>query len=305
MRTPILLAGLLLLTASTSGRSQAPKGNAPKNVDDLPDVALVIPEDTRPEVKAIIKSNVHALASKSAAERAKAAEVLGELREQGKPVRRLLCQAMLDSSANVRVAAADALKSIDPKMQYLAVTLVSEYFRAPQGGLKGQRSGVGTLTANSPAPTHLLREIQKLKEDGEPLTPLITYDARLNIAAKDIARLQVDIATLSSIARNDLSAYKLIAPALDNPNSDLRHSALEAVAQMKHGRQSRAKILALLKSDIPGNRIAAIAALVALVDESTEEQFSEAIRGQRYHQDAEVRKAVEVALNKLEYKKKP
>src|SRR5262249_17989471 len=80
----------------------------PKKGDDLPDVSLQIPEETRPEVKAILKANAISLSSRTAAERVKAAQVLGELGEQGKPARGLLCRAMLDPVTNVRVAAADA-----------------------------------------------------------------------------------------------------------------------------------------------------------------------------------------------------
>src|SRR5439155_9665688 len=89
--------------------------------------SLVIPEDTRPEIRAILKENAANLRSNSVSARVKAAQVLGELKEEGKAVRRLLCQAMLDPYETVRVAAADALKNIDPKMQYLALSLCSEF----------------------------------------------------------------------------------------------------------------------------------------------------------------------------------
>src|SRR5262249_24690500 len=111
----------------------SPKGEEPpqppkkeKKDEDLPEVSLQVPEETRPEVKAPIRANTNeVLSAKKAADRVKAAQVLGELGEQGKPARGVLCRAMLDPSADVRVAAADALKSIDPRIQFLAVALAT------------------------------------------------------------------------------------------------------------------------------------------------------------------------------------
>src|SRR5207245_6608740 len=177
--------------SSDKVKSGKPSEDQKKKQQDLPDVSLVIPADTRPEVKAIIKENVINLRSKRVSERVKAAEVLGELKEEGKPVRGLLCRAMLDSSASVRVAAADALKNIDPKMQYLAVTLVSE-------------KDFGRLAT-------LLGNIQKLEDDGEPLAPLVADGAIRSAAANNANLLASELATLSHIARNDLPSCKLIA----------------------------------------------------------------------------------------------
>jgi HEAT repeat protein len=249
-------------------------------------VGLQIPEDTRPEVKAIIKDNALRLQSKSAPEKIKAAQVLGELGEQGKPVRRLLCGAMLDASVNVRVAAADALKNIDPKLQYLAVALASEqdWF---------QRS-------------RLLREVSKLEDDAEPLTPLVAAYAGQAVRSKDTNEYYLPgvVACLSHIARNDPSVFRLLVSALDNREAVVRHAALVALPRMKHGRQAVPKIIRVLQFD-DLNRVAAIQALAALADESTEDAIRNAIAAQRYHQRAEVRRAVEVALNTLQNKQKP
>jgi hypothetical protein len=47
----------------------------------------------------------------------------------------------------------------------------------------------------------------------------------------------------------------------------------------------------------------AIHTLVALADKTTEEAIADAIGGQRYHADEQVRRAVDDALNKLQNKK--
>jgi ABC-type uncharacterized transport system auxiliary subunit len=73
---------------------------------------------------------------------------------------------------------------------------------------------------------------------------------------------------------------------------------------MKHGRLAVRKLLLLLKTDTE-NQVAVIEALAALADDSTEEVVADAIYRLRYHKDKQVRRAVEVALNKLQNRKNP
>jgi HEAT repeat protein len=280
---PQLACGLCLALA-IEATAQAPKPNKPKKGDDLPDVALQIPEDTRPEVKALLKANALGLSSSKASERAKAATVLGELREQGRPARGLLCRAMLDPSPTVRVAAADSLKEIDPKIQYLAVGLVTD-----EGPNKRYQ---------------LLSSITRLEDDGEPLAPLVANGAVRSASANNYVMLQRELQALGQIARNDLGTCRMIVSALASRDEGVRHTALQALARMKHARQSLSKIIAVLKADTPRNRIAAIQTLTALADESNEEAVVAAIASQRYHDTEAVRKAVEIALNKLQATKK-
>src|SRR5437588_5909336 len=293
MKAHDLLIALFCLAVAGSANAQVSKSKQQKKQEDLPDVALQIPADTRPEVKAIIKDNAIALASRKSSERIKAAHVLGELGVQGKPVRGLLCRAMLDSYQTVRVAAADALKSIVPKIQYLAVALVTE--------------------KDSSRRHELLTNIQDLKEDGEPLAPLVANSAKITAShavidtngrtlPRDENALSQEITTLSYIAKNDMASYKLIASALDNGSEHVRLSAVQSVARMKHGPLAIKKLITLIKTDTTKNRIAAIHTLSVIADKSTEEMVTAAIAGQRYHAEESIRKAVEEALNKLENK---
>jgi hypothetical protein len=267
-----------------------------KKEDDLPDVAFQIPEETRGEVKAVIKDNAQRLFDKKAAERVKAAQVLGELGEQGKPVRILLCRAMLDADATVRVAAADALKSIDPKMQYLAVALITED--------PAEEVSISKRQELLQKRQELLQKIKKLEDDGAPLSPLIAQLAIQSAAAEDESGLKLLLSILGSIARNDLAACNLIASALDNKSPSVRLTALKELPRMKHGKLVVRKIAVLLNTDVAENRIAAIEALTALADDSTEEILAAAIAGQRYHKDEGVRQAVDIGLNKLQNKEK-
>jgi hypothetical protein len=294
MRACAVPLAILCVTLSTPSFAQKDKPkpmkeDAPakqqKKEDDLPDVAFQVPEETPAEVKAVIKDNALRLFAKQPSERVKAAQVLGELGEKGKPVRILLCRTMLDSDATVRVAAADALKSIDPKMQFLAVALLTE--------------------ENSVKRQELFQKIKKLEDDGAPLSPLIAHFVVQSAVAKDDAGLIQLITVLGSIARNDLAACEVIASALDNKSQAVRQTALKELPRMKHGKLVVNKIILLLNIDVAENRIAAIEALAALADDSTEEILAVAIAGQRYHKEESVRKAVEVGLNKLQNREKP
>jgi HEAT repeat protein/phage FluMu protein Com len=270
--------------------SPASRKKGPTKDDDLPDVALVPPEETSPEMKAFLRAAAVGLSSGKASERIKAAQTLGELGEQAKPARRLLCAAMLDPVVAVRVAAADALKNIDPKMHYLAVVLANE-----KVGSWEDASRVATL----------LGKIQKLEDDGEPLAPLVAYVVKFSASNGTNQLLLTALTTLSRIGRKDLSSYRVVASALTHRDPFIRTIALRGLVRMKHGKLAVSRILALLRIDLPVNRIAAIEALVVLADESTEEIIAEAIAAQRYHNDEGVRRAVETALNKLENKQNP
>ena len=92
-----------------------------------------------------------------------------------------------------------------------------------------------------------------------------------------------------------IASEELIASALHNQDLGLRHTAIVALARMKHGRLALKRLLLLVKTDEPDIRVAAIQTLVALVEASTEEIVTEAITTQRYHPEEKVRKAVETA----------
>jgi HEAT repeat protein len=279
----IACAAACLIVLVSHVHAQTGNKKAPTKKDaDLPNVALVIPEETRPEVKAILKEQVIALRSKKAADRKKGAEVLGELGVPAKPARRLLCGLLLDQSEPVRVAAADALKNIDTTLHQFAVEL------ATGGG------GLGNGTT--------IERIGELKDEGEPLTPLVYRATVQCVASNNVFALQKCITTLSRIARNDQDVCKIIMTGLSHSNADVRLTAVRVLPSMKHGKQAVPKLLALLRPDAGGGPGVVIVALAELSDPSNEETITKAISAQRYHQDPYVRKAVESSLNKIKAK---
>lgn len=272
--------------AKDSG-SKSAKTKPKKKDDDVPDVSLAPPEEGSTEIKALVRVHSLALFSKKSSERIQAARALGGLGEQGMTARRHLCAAMLDPVVEVRVAAADALKSIDPKMHYLAVVLALEKIEF--------YSDISRID-------HLLNKIQKLEEDGEPLTPLVAQIISFTAKTGAHALLLTSLTTMTRIGRRDLFSYRVVFSALNNRDPAVRAVALRGLARMKHGKLAVPKILSILRVETPANRIAALDTLAELADESTEEIIAEAISKQRYHADEDVRRAVDAALNKLENK---
>jgi hypothetical protein len=111
---------------------------------------------SRPRRSAILKTARNYLKSKKAEDRIKGVDMLGELESKAKTARRDLCEAMLDrASAKVRLAAADSLKKVDKDMAELAIEI----------GVEMDSSALTRVAA--------------LKENGEPLTPLVMEYTKL------------------------------------------------------------------------------------------------------------------------------
>lgn len=258
-----------------------------KKKTEAPDVSLVIPAETRPEIKAILNRAASDMRSADAKTRIRGAQMVGELKEEGKPIRQILCRRMLDPVPSVRVAAADALREIDPEIQRMAVDLTAA---RPE-----------TVTSR------MLREVAKNGDAAEPLMPIIRNLADLWAAsnARPSTReemLNECITTLAAISPNDITVYRYLATALDNPDVDIRANAIQALMRMKHRVNAVPRLLGLLKAD-PPTRILVVQALAILADSSNEEVIEAGISKYRYDEKPEVRQAVEKAMNDLKQKK--
>jgi hypothetical protein len=250
-------------------------------------------------LSAIVAQNVSLLTSPVPNNQISAAKGLESLGPKAQTGRRALCNAMLEhrhpsqDNAAVRKAAADALKAIDPKIWEFAVTLANS-------------PPLYTAVGEPPLPTY--RELQRLGDSAEPLTPLITmsvyFSQKINNAKAQAQQLTV----LSSIASRDEEACGLLGTAVDDPNPELRNAALQGLARMKHGRTVVPKIISRMNpqgNETPANLIAAIHTLTALRDESNADSIMRAVHELRYHQDVNVRKAVESAVKVFQTANKP
>ena len=170
---------------------------------------------------------------------------------------------MSDPSPDVRRAAANNLKKIDPKIQGLAVQLALAY------PLHGRQ-------AADPAPIYA--EIIRLEEGAEPLTPLLLLSATFSAMEGNSAALGAQLDVLGHIANNDDLAYKVMLSGLDHMNPDVRLHAMKGIAGMKDATSAVPKIIWLLSNDRPQNQVAAIEMLTRLADPSNKDKILAAVR---------------------------
>lgn len=268
----------------------------------LPSVSFLAPtaqpttprndEEPSVESKALLKNCLRDLRSFKAAERIKAAEALGELGFKAKSARRALCAAMLDASPAARAAAADALKKVDAEIAELAVRIcVNQSVEAVY------KAGL-------------------LREEGEPLTPLILTLARqLSIGMRTGADgryvesppLSICITSLTAIAAADAMVCKFVVTMINyNGNASnqeaVRHAALVGIRDMKNAKTALLALLAAAQTDTEGNRLEAIHSLQNIYDENNDRAILKVLTSMRFDKNAAVRRAVNQALDKLEKK---
>jgi HEAT repeat protein len=103
------------------------------------------------EVEALIRQ----LASKSTTERLDAVERLGAIGEDASDASRALCEALLDKSQKVQLAAAEALERVNPVVHRLVIPIMVD--QNPASRLKA------------------VVELGRLKEEGSPAIPVVLY----------------------------------------------------------------------------------------------------------------------------------
>jgi len=260
-------------------------------------------DEPSPEVRAQIKLHTTTLrTSKKAAERQKAADALGAMGASAKSARRDLCQSMLDGATSVRGAAADALKKVDEPMYKLATAIFINVEVAA------------------------IRQAGGMKDAAEPLTPLV-----LSVAGKALANIQALAArkevghpmpqqlelhrecmtSLAEIAKSDVGANRLliaalafqlppVQPSYPDYSRQTRTVALRGVRGMANVKQGLKVFQSLAATDDRANRIAAIEILTDIIDNDNRPAIKKTIESMRFDNDAEVRKAIDAAMKKID-----
>lgn len=236
-----------------------------------------------PEVRAVLRIARKQLADPTKpSERVLGADAIGELGPKGRSARRDLCKAMLDVSPKVRTAAADALKKVDREMAEAAIAIAVNL-------------DIGVVQA-----------IASQGAAAEPLTPLV-----LSLANRRSEGLAVCITTLSKIAPDDDAANKFVIQAISyggpslpksNAHELVRLAAVTAIRGMSHGKLAIQPLMWVAKGDSATNRLAAIATLEAVHDETAAKAVVKFLESMRYDARPEVRKAVEAAVERIKKK---
>jgi hypothetical protein len=115
----------VLLTAPAFAQTNKEVQQALKQLEELKNKAKKA--DDKPADKgadALVTGLVRDLKSKRAADRAKTADGLGPLAEKAGLASRALCEALLDTSPQVRLAAEHALEKVIPAFHRLVVPIV-------------------------------------------------------------------------------------------------------------------------------------------------------------------------------------
>ncbi len=270
-----------------------------------------------PEVKAIVKLQTTTLrTSKSATERKKAAEVLGALGKSGQLARRDLCQSMMDSSRNVRIAAADALKAIDESTYKLATAI---YINVDQLAL--QKAATLGLAAEPLTPLLLRLAENSSKTALSAATAYAStgksYSQAASVVAYNVRLLEGCMAALAAAAPRDPHANKLIIHSLsfqlpnhrsrptyfDSESQRVRAAALVSLRSLANIKQALKPLQKVATSDVAKNRIAAIGLLASIHDADNGAAVRKTLEGVRFDNDETIRLAVEQALKKIDAKK--
>ena len=241
-------------------------------------------KDESPEVKALISKFKDDAKSKTSATRASAYKAIGELGSEGKNVRRSVSEGMLDPTAKVRIAAADALKKIDENIYNLATAIVIN------------------------KDVYKIQEVRAMADEGEPLTSLIlNYASTVAPTASLLAigprnfearrDMTICIETLTAIAPDDLEVNKAVVNMLKNPNPEMRSLAVNNVKLIKNRKLALSNLLWIAQStDAAAVRVKAITLVIEVMDENTSPPALKIIEGLRFDREVTVREVVEKVL---------
>ncbi len=239
--------------------------------------------------KALISKLLDDSKSKLPSVRASAYKSIGELGENGKSLRRQLCNGMLDTNIPVRQAAADSLNKIDPKMNKFALAVFID------------------------RDWEQIRIVGEMKGEAEPLVSLINAVAasRMPIALGQtpdtkfaISNVRTCIDAMAKIAPEDAVANNAVIAMLTNTRPDLRACGVNNLAAMKNRKLALPTILKIAKTagEFDSTRIQAIALTPILVDENTKVATRKVVDSLRFDASPGERHAVEVAVNALDEK---
>jgi hypothetical protein len=176
---------------------------------------------------------VRDLKSKRVADRAKAADGLGPLAEKAGLASRALCETLLDTPPQVRLAAEHALEKVNPAIHRLVVPIVVD---------KDLRERVPAI-----------QRVGALGEEGNPAVPVLVY-FKMNQRIGG----QVAVEALAQVDQDKKSLVKLrVGWLLRDPLRLVRAAAAKALGQMRFGRDAFSALIAAVKSDRDDDTLAA------------------------------------------------
>jgi HEAT repeat protein len=203
-------------------------------------------------------------------QRLKTIKAMAQLGPRGKSASRVLCDALLDPSARVRLAAADALANVNPTLHRLVIPIMVD--RELETRLE------------------CVRKIGQLGVEGKPAAPVVVYFKEQHQGGA----LAVDV--LAAIAPDDKTVTASLATWLTRDSDPyVRLAAVKALPHMQGAKDHAGAIAQALRGDpLDAVRAAAASALGELGRDA-----DQVLRLARTDPSARVREAAERALEKI------
>jgi HEAT repeat protein len=197
------------------------------------------PEPVKGSGNAKVDKLVQGLKSKQVADRVRAAEEIGRMKEEGKPAARALCEAAISSDEVVRQAALEALEKIHPSLYKPVSTLLLD--NSPNNRQQAAQT-IKLMGQEGNAATPVVLEILKRNNHEGPKGPFFIDDSFM----------LEEMATLQAIAPDELDTVNLMIELTTYEGyfsgGQVRHVAAIALGELakKHPGKRQEIIKALL-----------------------------------------------------------
>jgi HEAT repeat protein len=177
-----------------------------------------------PETRALIAKLTAGLKNVKPAERVSACKALGELGAKGKAASRDLCSALMDSSRQVRLAAADALEKVNPAVAKLAITIL--------------------IDNNYNARLKAVQRVADLKAEGNPAVPVLLHFKQQSHDGGAI------VSALVAVAPEEKQIASLLTTWLvRDTDPGVRLAVARLLPQMEDGKAGIPALIIALKAD--------------------------------------------------------
>lgn len=224
---------------------------------------------------------------KNTADRIKAAEELLKLGTKAKASTGVLCQALFDPSPQVRLAALDALKSVNPAVYAPVATLVAPLTEADFlfMGSSGRPQAVAALA--------------KLGAEGRAAVPILIWYKQEISKPGGWPQVPAVMAALAVLAPDDPTVVAVLVQSLSKDGlAEVRVVAAKGLARTKATKESVAALAVAARSDPEADvRLAAVTTLGAMGSDA--KLALKVVEAAKTDPDMRVREAARNASSKI------
>lgn len=224
---------------------------------------------------------------KTPADRMKAADELLKMGTKAKTATGPLCRALFDPSTQVRVAALDALKQVNPDVY------------APVAALVSPLSEADLLFMGSSGRPEAVTALAQLGAEGRAAVPVLVWYKTQISQPGGWPQVPAVVDTLAALAPDDPAVAALLVQGLSKDGfAAARLSAAKGLAKTKASKESVAALAAAVRGDpVAEVRLVAVNALGAFGADA--KAALKAIEAAKMDPDQRVREAARAAIEKV------